>query len=83
MIKEAWNLGLINTHIPPSAGKMLSSHIANNSQHRELRVTRTPNSILASGDFFDLLITCTNSLDPDQDQLNVGTDLDPNHSTLR
>ena len=36
------------------------------------------NSYLASGDFCCLLITLTNSLDPDQDQHSVGPDLDPN-----
>ena len=33
---------------------------------------------LASGDFCPLLTAFANSLDPDQDQLNVGPDLDPN-----
>ena len=32
--------------------------------------------------FCRLLMSFLNSLDPDQDQLNVGPDLDPNHSTL-
>ena len=42
------------------------------------------NSFLASSDFCCLLITfLPNSLDPDQDQLNVGPDLDPNCLTLR
>ena len=41
------------------------------------------NSFLASGDFCHLLIIVfANSLDPDQDQQNVGPDLDPNHLTL-
>ena len=35
------------------------------------------NSFLARGDFCCLLITLANSLDPDQDQQNVGPDLDP------
>ena len=39
-------------------------------------------SFLASGHFCHLLITFANSLDPDQDQQNVGPDLDPNHLTL-
>ena len=34
------------------------------------------NFFLASGDFYCLLITFANSLDPDQDQQNVGPDLD-------
>ena len=33
---------------------------------------------LESGDFCHLLITFINSLDPDQDRQNVGSDLDPN-----
>ena len=41
------------------------------------------NSSLASGDFYRLLITFANSLDPDQDRQNVGPDLDPNCLTLR
>ena len=41
------------------------------------------NSFLASGDFCCLLITFTNSLDPDQDRQNVDHDLDPNCLTLR
>ena len=40
------------------------------------------NSFLASQDFFCLLITFSNSLDPDQDQQNVSPDLDPNRLTL-
>ena len=36
------------------------------------------NSFLARGDFCHLLITFANSLDPDQDRLNVGPDLDLN-----
>ena len=40
------------------------------------------NSFHASGDFCCLLITFANSLDPDQDQQNVGTDLDQNCVTL-
>ena len=31
---------------------------------------------------FCLLITCANSLEPDQDRHKVGPDLDPNHLTL-
>ena len=37
------------------------------------------NSFLASGDFCRLLITFTNSLDPDQN--DVGSDLDPKRLT--
>ena len=40
------------------------------------------NSFLASSDFCHLLKTFANSLDPDQDQQNVGPDLDPNCLTL-
>ena len=36
---------------------------------------------LASSDFCQLLITFANSLDPDQDQQNVGPDLDSNRLT--
>ena len=39
-------------------------------------------SILASGAFCRLLITFANSLGPDQDQQNVGPELDLNHLTL-
>ena len=39
------------------------------------------NSFLASG-FCRPLTTFANSLDPDQDQRNVGPDLDPNCLTL-
>ena len=42
----------------------------------------TSNYFYASGDFCCLLITFANSLDPDQDQQNVGPDLDPNCLTL-
>ena len=38
------------------------------------------NSFLASGDFPHLLITIAHSLDPDQNRLNVRSDLDPNDS---
>ena len=37
---------------------------------------------IASSDFFRLQIIFANSLDPDQDQQNVGSDLDPNRLTL-
>ena len=37
------------------------------------------NSSLANDDFCHLLIAFANSLDPDQDQQNIGPDLDPNH----
>ena len=40
------------------------------------------NSLPASGNFFCLLIIFTNCLDLDQDQQNVGADLDPNCLTL-
>ena len=40
------------------------------------------NTLLASTDYCCLLITVANSLDPDQDQQNVGPDLDPNCLTL-
>ena len=36
------------------------------------------NSLPASGNFCNLLITFANSLDPDQARQNVGPDLDPN-----
>ena len=38
--------------------------------------------VLASRDFCHLLITIANSFDPDQGQLNLDPDLDPNHLTL-
>ena len=37
---------------------------------------------LASSEFWRLLITFANSLEPDQDRQNVGHDLDPNRLTL-
>ena len=40
-------------------------------------------SFLASSDFCYLLIIFANILDPDQDRLNVGPDLDPNCLPLR
>ena len=40
------------------------------------------NSFLASIHLRHLLIMLVNSLDPDQDLLNIGPDLDPNHLTL-
>ena len=39
-------------------------------------------SFLAGGDFFHLLITVADSLDPDQDRHSVGPDLDPNCLSL-
>ena len=39
-------------------------------------------SCMAGVDFCHLPLTFANSLDPDQDQQNVGPDLDPNHLTL-
>ena len=40
------------------------------------------NSFLAGSNYCHLLITFANSLDPDQDQQNVGPYLDPNCFTL-
>ena len=40
------------------------------------------NSFLVRGDFCCLLIIFANSLDPDQNQHNVGPDLNPNRLTL-
>ena len=37
---------------------------------------------ILNGDICSLLINFTNSIDPDQDQHNVGPDLDPNRLTL-
>ena len=37
---------------------------------------------LARGNLCSLLITFANSLEPDQDQQNLGPDLDPNRLTL-
>ena len=42
----------------------------------------TFNSFLASSGFCNPLIALANSLDPDQDQQNVGPDRDPNHLAL-
>ena len=42
-----------------------------------LPVERYFDSISANGDFFHVPLTFANSLDPDQDQQNVGPDLDP------
>ena len=41
------------------------------------------NSLHASGEFCRLPIANANSLNPDEDQQNVGLDLDPNCLTLR
>ena len=43
---------------------------------------RPINSFVASNHFCSLLINFANSLDPDQDQQIVGSDLDPNCSIL-
>ena len=40
------------------------------------------NALHASGNFWCLLITYANSLDPDQDRQNVGPDLNPNSLTV-
>ena len=49
-----------------------------NSQTVVSRSCSLFNSLPASGDFFHLLITIANILDPDQARQNVGPDLDPN-----
>ena len=41
------------------------------------------NSLPGGSDFYPLLKTFANNLDPDQDQQKVGPDLDPNCLTLR
>ena len=48
------------------------------SQKVESRSRSVHNSLPASGNFCNLLITFANSLDPDQTEQNVGPDLDPN-----
>ena len=48
----------------------------------ECRVNVLLNSFLARGDFYHLLITFANSLDPDQERQNFSPDLDPNCLTL-
>ena len=40
------------------------------------------NSSLAGADICHLLITLSNSLDPDQNQQNIGPDLNQNHLTF-
>ena len=52
------------------------------TNNEELAGALRINYFLASGDFCRLLIAFSNSLDTDQNQTNVGTDLDPNHLTL-
>ena len=50
---------------------------------KKVNVSQVMNSLLvSSGNFYRLLITFANSLDPDQGQQNVGPDLDTNHLTL-
>ena len=44
-----------------------------------LELLEALNSFLASGEFYSLLITFANSLDPEQDQQNAGLDQNPNH----
>ena len=51
-------------------------------KHKKIIYTSSAESKLASSDFCRLLITFTNSLDPDQDRQNVGPDLDSNCLTL-
>ena len=55
------------TQPPDSPVTVNFSHLA-----REQQLT-----LLTSGDFTCLLITFANSLDPDQDRQNVGSELDP------
>ena len=51
--------------------------------HGRQRINQMLNSFLAGGDFFRLLITFANTLDPDQDQHSIGPDLGKKNLTLR
>ena len=53
--------------------------------HRNVQIPCKFNKInyfLASGNFYQLLINIANGLDPDQVQLNVGSNLGPNRFAL-
>ena len=66
--------GALRSRVKHSTTEPLRSHeelMCKNQQHQY--------PFLASGDFCHLLITFVNNLGPDQDQENVGPDLDPNH----
>ena len=49
---------------------------------KEQAIGKILNLFQTSGNFCCMLITFANSLDPDQDRPNVGSDLDPNSLTL-
>ena len=63
---------------------MMAEDFKSKSYLIRLVIVSRLNIFLASGNFCDLLIPLkfANSLDPDQDQPNVGPDLDPNSLTL-
>ena len=47
-----------------------------------VRLEPATHSFLASCDFYHLLLTFANNLNPDQYQQTIGSDLDPNRLTL-
>ena len=66
------------------AGKELNNDLISAYLQVPTRILKDVNfsSFLARGDFCRLLMTIANSLNPDQDQQNVGPDLGPNRLTL-
>ena len=95
LIESAWSTGYIvvfvmnwvsfeyktSVFLCASFGRSASVQI-NTFNVRSFLITACFSSFFASSGFCHLLITLANSLDPDQDQLNVGPDLDPNSLTL-
>ena len=69
-------MGLLTSYMVKSTQRMvISSPVL-------LSIPENDWLFLPSGDFCRLQITYANSLDPDQDQRNVGPDLGPNRLTL-
>ena len=71
-------LGRMSENLPSAAVVIVALRVKDNLKQLRCHI----NSFLASGDFCHLLISFSNSLDPDQDGQNVGPDLDPNRLTL-
>ena len=86
-LHESMGPGLDRTHNPwicrhitdcamPPGAKVISRRLQLSLAGKEV------NSFLTSSDFCRLVITLANSSNPDQDQENVGPDLDPSCLTL-
>ena len=80
-----WDIKVIHVHIKNDAlSALIFFPLIFDGEYLMITFFKTTdffNSFLVSSEFYPLLITFRNSLDPDQDPHNVGPDLHPSSST--